>query len=192
MLPSAREMLLAANSDVGVASFRANFATVEAALRDNAQAAIVIRGGQGDHLADEAAKRVKMPLARMSQMPAMAGRSMQPELETLLAGLTEGPAVLVLDCPAFPRPPFHAEVRARVTTRALGTQSLPATLRIVLVEEGPSSDATKAAEERCTIAGYDGFATREQLDFLWAQYARAGNDDVTVSLEPRSSSPLSP
>ena len=182
-LPTADD-LASEDREADLAPYRENFFAVYAALREHRAAALLVRGpseGAGEFMVESSAEQLGMPVHRVRTLRLKKDAPTVAEtIRTLVWGLEDRPAVLLVELVPHGDRTANEAILAQMATRTLDRATLPSSIRLVVLEETVGSDATREAGEREWEARREGFATREQLDYLDRRHSAAAYRDVEV------------
>jgi hypothetical protein len=183
-LPTAED-LASEDREADLAPYGANFFAVVDALREHRAAALLVRGpseGALEFMAEQAAERLGMPVHKVRTLRVEKDAPTVDEtIRTIVWELEDRPAVLLVELVSHADRATNEAILARMATRTLVEHvTLPLAVRLVVLQETFGSDETSEAGEREYEARREGFATREQLDYLSRRHAAAAYRDVEV------------
>jgi hypothetical protein len=180
-LPTAEDL---ANEDreADLAPYRENFYAVYGALREHSAAALLVRGPTDGYMVEQAAMQLGLPIHKVNTLRSNKDApSVAETIRTLVWGLEDRPAVLLVELmPQRGERTANQAILAQMATRTLDRATLPPSVRLVVIEATLGSDATRKAGELEAEARREGFATREQLDYLDRRHSAAAYRDVEV------------
>jgi hypothetical protein len=189
LLPT-EEDIAREDREADLAPYRDTFYAVYGALREHTAAALLLRGPFGsarEFMVEESAKQLGMPVHVMRTGRTTKGApSVAEELRTLVWSLEDRPAVLLVELVAWGDRAASDAVLAQMATRTLDRATLPSAVRLVVLEQTAGSEETRQAEDREDAAHQEGFATREQLEYLERQHAAAAYRDVELVRVPHA------
>jgi hypothetical protein len=171
--------------EADLAPYRKNYLAVYGALREHRAAALLVRGpseGAGEFMVEKSAEQLGMPVHRVTSLRLKKDApSLDETIRTLVWELEDRPAVVLIELVPHADHSTNKAILARMATRTLVERAtLPLAVRLVVIEHNFGSDETQAAGEREWEARREGFATREQLDYLDRRHAAAAYRDVEV------------
>jgi len=167
------------------AAYREKFYALERALRDHHAAAVLVRGPFGSsvrHIVTQVATTLGMPahVVEVARKPGTTSPSVAEELRTLVWTLEDRPAVLIIELSHEPDDPANAAILTQMSTRTVDRAALPSDVRLVVIAHSDGSEATQKAMWLVETARQEGFATREQLDYLSRRHSHSAFRDVEV------------
>lgn len=183
-LPTAED-LASEDREADLGPYRKNFFAVFGALREHHAAALHVRGpGEAalEFIVEQSAQQLGMAVHKVSTLRLEKDApSLDETIRNLVWGLEDQPAVMLVELLPNVDRAISEAILARMRTRTLVERAaLPLAVRLVVIDYTFGSEETQKAGEREWAARREGFATREQLDYLDRREAAAAYRDVEV------------
>ena len=170
--------------EADLAPYRDTFYAVYGALREHSAAALLLRGPFGsatEFTVEQAAKQLGMPVHEVrTSRTTKDAPSVAEELRTLVWSLEDRPAVLLVELASWGDRAANDAILAQMATRTLDRAALPSAVRLVVLEQTAGSESTQNAARLAEAAHHEGFATREQMDYLHRRHTSAAYRDVEL------------